>query len=660
MSLHTALFDAIPDALIVVDAAGVILMANRRAYVLFDYEPPTLVGANIDSLVPDEVRARHARHRRDYARRPRERGMGDANMELMGQARDGRRFPVEIALNPLSLGETHQVLASIRDVSQTRMAQRLLRKAEHDAALLNIGRRILTTGSFVDVLQDITMELAEAVDLGPVWLLQPDAARTCFSNAIGATSPPSQWLETEGGRVFEAVRGGVPVSSRSGRLGDAALPPGMRSATAFPLLRAEGEVSGALLALSRTADAFDADVVKLLEATSSLLSAALQREASREALAHSQRMEAIGQLTGGVAHDFNNLLTVIGGNLQLLESDAPIDDDTAALVGAALRAVDQGAALTRKLLSFAGRQQLRPAVLEIRHVVAGLERLIRATLGEKVRLELALPDRLPAAYADPGLLDSVLLNLVLNARDAIEGSGTVTLSAREEWVAPAGGPAELPVAGYVAIVVRDTGRGMSEHVLARAFEPFFTTKDTGRGTGLGLSMVYGFAQQSGGHVHIESRIGQGTTVALYLPVATEAQRADAEGAPGPLPGGDEMILVVEDDEAVRKTVRSTLRALGYQVIAAASAEDALECMSSIRDIALLFSDVTLGGETSGYELAQRARDVRPDMGILLTSGYPDVVGAHARGSYALLPKPYHRDELAKALRRELDRRPVPA
>jgi PAS domain S-box-containing protein len=660
MPLSGALFDAVPDGLIVVDAAGAILMANRRAYAMFGYEPPELIGASIETLVPEEARARHARHRGDYAAHPRERAMGEANMELLGRMRDGRRFPVEIALNPVELPGGRQVLASIRDVSRTRMAQRLLRKAGQDAALLNIGRRIISTGSFADVLQDVTIELAEAADLGPVWLLQLDGSATRFVRSIGATSPPPGWLEAEGGHLYEAVRHGRPVNSTGGGLGRTRLPAGMRSASAFPLLDAEGATAGVLIAMSRTADAFDADVVKLLEATSSLLSAALQREASRETLAHAQRLEAIGQITGGVAHDFNNLLTVIGGNLQLLESDAGLDEEEVSMVVTAMRAVDQGAALTRKLLSFAGRQQLRPAVLELPRAIAGLDRLIRATLGERIRLDTPDPGELPPAYVDPALFDSVVLNLVLNARDAIDGTGTVSIELwTERAVLPRGGDGRVGV-DCIAVAVRDTGRGMSRHVLAHAFDPFFTTKGPGRGTGLGLSMVYGFAQQSGGDVRLESRPGHGTSVVLYLPVATEAQRSEAQVPAAPLPGGDEMILLVEDDGAVRRTVRATLRALGYQVVTAASAEGAMQCIATMPEIALLFSDVTLGDSVSGYDLARMARAKRPDIGVLLTSGYPDIVGAHEWGSYALLPKPYHREELARALRRGLETRATPA
>lgn len=660
MDAFEALFNAIPDGLVVVDEAGAIVMANRRAHALFDYECPQLVGMSVDALVPDEARARHALHRRGYARQPRERGMGEANMELVGQSRNGRRFPVEIALSPIAEGAGHRIVASIRDVSSTTMGRRLERKAAQDTALLDIGRRILTTGSLEVALEDITMELAEAVEMGPIWLLQPDPGDKRFTRSVGATSPPPGWLAAEGERLRAALSSGKPASSAQGRIGDAQLPQGMRSASAFPLVATDGSIAAVLIALSRTVDAFDKDLLKLLEATASLLSAFLQREANRQTLAHTQRLRAIGQLTGGVAHDFNNLLTVVGGSLQLLEAEFPLDKEAASLVTSALRAVDQGAALTRKLLSFAGRQQLRPAVTRLGHAMDGLDRLMRATIGERIELDVEIPEDLPDVFVDPGLLDSVVLNLILNARDAIDGVGRISIRLREERQVDSSSRLAPDASHYVALVVQDTGCGMDDHVLAHAFDPFFTTKSASQGTGLGLSMAYGFATQSGGHVHLASQPGEGTAVTLYLPIATELQRRNADTPPVRLPGGDETILLVEDNEAVRATVRSMLHSLGYQVIASATSNDAMECIARIKDIALLMSDVMLGGAVSGYDLARSARAARPDIAVLLTSGCSHVPEGPDRTGFALLPKPYHREELAEALRRAIDDRPVAA
>ncbi|TZF90012.1 ATP-binding protein [Cognatilysobacter lacus] len=645
--MHTHLFDAIPDALLVVDEHGCIVMANRMVYRLFGYEPHELVGRPVEILMPENVMLRHEHHRKHYARQPRERAMGQGSMELLGRRADGSTFPVEIALSPMRVGLQNQTLASIRDVTNTATSQRVLRKARHDATLAEVGHRILTTESETTVLRDVAAQLADAVGLGPVWLLRADRRAERF-DAFGATLPPRAWIDAHGEALLASLAPGRPLASHGGRLGAASLPPSMASGIAYPLVATDHTVAAALAAFSRDADAFDVDVQRLLETASSMLSAMLQRRASAEALAHAQRLEAIGKLTGGVAHDFNNLLTVISGSLQLLEPS--VDDDPEALetLASAIRAVEQGAALTRKLLSFAGRQHLRPAVVSLGRQMRDLERLVRASLGERIHLHLNIEPGAPPAYVDPALLDSVVLNLVLNARDAINGTGDVEIAVRDapEAADRPGGSS----GGYVALSVRDSGAGMSADALARAWEPFFTTKPAGRGTGLGLSMAYGFIHQSGGHAELQSQPGKGTCVTLYLPVATETQQRACTPRPALVPGGDEVILVVEDDDAVRQTVTASLKALGYHVIATASQQDALECVETLQDIALLFSDLTLEGEMTGDRLAHEARRLRPDLAVLLTSGYPDAVQNASALDYALLPKPYHRDELANAVR----------
>ncbi|WP_133478721.1 ATP-binding protein [Cognatilysobacter segetis] len=647
--MRGALFDAIPDALVVVDEAGAILMANRRAYQLFGYEPPELVGRPVEVLIPAHLRTRHAHHRKRYAHEPRERAMGQASMDLQGRRRDGSLFPVEIALNPLRLGTRQQTLASIRDVSATSMSQRVQRKTAHDATLAEVGHLILTADSETRVLRDVVGRLSESIGLGPVWLLRANR-RSGAVEATGETPPPGDWMASHARALLAAMSRGTPCVSQGARLGGVPMPPGMNCGVAFPVASSDSAVDGVLVAFSRHLDAFDIDVQRLLETASSLLSAMLQRRASAEALAHAQRLEAIGKLTGGVAHDFNNLLTVISGSLQLLESSVEDDAASAEILVSAIRAVEQGAALTRKLLSFAGRQHLRPAVVSLPRQMRDLERLIRASLGERIRLVLDLDPATPPAYVDAALLDSVVLNLVLNARDAIDGAGEVEISVRGEPAADTDAPA------YVALTVRDTGRGMTAEAMEHAWEPFFTTKPNGRGTGLGLSMAYGFVQQSGGHVRLDSRPGEGTRVTLCFPVATEAQQQSVDAAFGPAPGGDEVIVVVEDDEAVRRTVTASLKALGYSVIATDSPEDALDCVETLRDVALLFSDLTLGAAMTGDQLGREARRLRPDLAVLLTSGYPDAVREAGSFEFALLPKPYHREELATAVRNALAER----
>jgi len=647
--MHTALFDAIPDALVIVDAAGNILMANRTAYRMFGYDAPALVGLRVENLIPEELRAAHQRHRKTYTMQPRERAMGQARMALLGRRRDGSQFPVEVALNPLKIGEQPQILASIRDVSNTVIAQRVQRKTLHDEALLEIGHRIVASAGQDEVLQDVACELADAVAAGPAWILLSERT-TDTVTAYGLIQPPADWLATEARPLLHALTPVANLLSKGERLGNAKLPDGMRTAIALPLVLANGSVVGAIAAFSRELDAFDADVRRMLETASSLLSAMLQRQASTEALVHAQRLEAIGKLTGGVAHDFNNLLTVISGNLQILESQVEDSTDACEALSAAVRAVDQGAALTRKLLSFAGRQHLRPALVSLGQQVRELERLMRATLGKRVRISFEIEPRVAPVRVDPALFDSVVLNLVLNARDAIEDTGEVWLSVREEWI-DADNREGIAAGRYVTVRVRDSGCGMGPDTLAHAWEPFFTTKSGGRGTGLGLSMVYGFMHQSGGDVHLESRLGLGTAVTLYFPVVI-GDEVEASHERPPVTGGNEVVLVVEDDPAVRSTVEATLKSLGYRVVSTASADDALQCLRSVNDIALLFTDLTLEGPMTGTDLAREARRTHPRLAVLVTSGFPGAQEALGE-EFAMLAKPYHKDDLARAVRAAL-------
>ncbi|AXK71056.1 PAS domain S-box protein [Lysobacter sp. TY2-98] len=649
--MHTALFDAIPDALVIVDDDGRILMANRMAYRLFGYEAPALVGRSVEQLIPPELSDQHRRHRRGFRRQPRERAMGQAHMALMGCRQDGSQFPVQIALNPLHLGEHMQVLASIRDVSDTPMAQRVQRRSIHDAALAVIGPLIVGTGEVGQILNEVARELSEAMGVGPVWVLTRDSRGIRRCTGIGLTAPPDDWLAAQSEALFASLEPGQVVRVEGDRLGAATPPEGMRSGLAYPLLLADGTAAAALTAFSRDIEAFDSDAEQLLQTTATMLSSMLQRQRSAEALAHAQRLEAIGKLTGGVAHDFNNLLTVISGNLQMLEAHVSDEGEPRELLAAALRAADQGASLTRKLLSFAGKQRLRPMLISLGREMRELERLARATLGERIRLTVHAAADLPPVRVDSSMLDSVVLNLILNARDAIDGAGEVSVTISDEWIAGDGrGP--LPQGRYIALAVRDTGCGMTEEVLAHAWEPFYTTKASGHGTGLGLSMVYGFIRQSGGHVHLQSAPGRGTTVTLYLPAASE-QEAAGITAPEVVVGGNEIVLVVEDDDAVRATVEGMLKSLGYHVIATPSPEAALECVETLGDIRLLFSDLTLEHEMTGAQLGHEARRVRPDVAVLLTSGHPDAAVRDGLDRFTLLPKPYRREELARAVRAAL-------
>jgi len=385
----------------------------------------------------------------------------------------------------------------------------------------------------------------------------------------------------------------------------------------------------------------------------------MQRARSEEQLSHAQRLEAVGQLTGGVAHDFNNLLTVVSGNLQILEDEIADRPSVREIISSALRAVGRGAELTRKLLAFAVRLHLAPRAGKPARLLEELGSMLRRTLGETINLEISCPPEVPEVFVDPGQLDNALVNLALNSRDAMPRGGDLVISARREQVGESERGSDLTPGDYVVFSVRDSGLGMTPDVLARAFEPFFTTKEHGKGSGLGLSMVYGFVKQSGGHLTVESQLGYGTRIDLHLPAVKPLPAENAAPATPSATRGSESILVVEDEAAVRDIAVTFLRSLGYAVIATADAVTGLEQLSQHADIDMLFSDVVLGTGMTGVELAHEARRRRPDLPVLLTSGYEhSALENRSNGGreFALLPKPYRREDLSAAVRRILDQR----
>ncbi len=379
------------------------------------------------------------------------------------------------------------------------------------------------------------------------------------------------------------------------------------------------------------------------------------RERSAARLRDSQRMEAVGQLTGGVAHDFNNLLQVIHGNLELLQPAVEDNPRAAQRLKNALHGADRAAQLTRQLLAFARRQPLAPQVINLSRLVSDMAELLRRTLGEAIEVETVLAGGLWNTIADPAQVESALLNLALNARDAMPEGGRLTVEITNAVLddAYARRTGEVTPGQYVLLAVTDTGEGMSEETKARVFEPFFTTKSDGKGTGLGLSMVYGFVKQSHGHVQLYSELGHGTTVKIYLPRSFDAEKAPAPRAADEFTDGEQrLILVVEDEPAVRAAAVATLQDLGYRCLEAADAEAALALVEAEASIDLVFSDVVMPGAIRTREFAARLREMRPDLPILFTSGYTENAIVHQGRldeGVSLISKPYAKDDLARRL-----------
>lgn len=377
------------------------------------------------------------------------------------------------------------------------------------------------------------------------------------------------------------------------------------------------------------------------------------------ALRQAQKLEAVGRLTGGIAHDFNNLLQVVSGNLQLLEGNVGDNPVARRRVANASMAVERGARLASQLLSFGRRQPLRPQAVDVADLVRGMGDMLRRVLGGAIELTTRMADELWHAWADPAQMENALLNLAINARDAMQGVGLIVIDVQNSVVRASEESSELPAGDYLRLSLTDQGCGMSLEIRNQAFEPFFTTKPEGQGSGLGLSMVYGFAKQSGGHVVIASTIGQGTTVTLYLPRSDAPVDAELPEQVGPGVGGSETILVVEDDAQVSATVVELLAELGYVVLTAANGEEALAVLDTAPSIDLLFTDVMMPGPVKGMTLATEAKKRHPRIRALHTSGYPReaiVEGGFLSQGVHLLGKPYTREAIARALRQLLDER----
>ncbi|WP_084584016.1 histidine kinase famiy protein [Sphingomonas azotifigens] len=387
-----------------------------------------------------------------------------------------------------------------------------------------------------------------------------------------------------------------------------------------------------------------------------------RRRESEQAFRQAQKMEAIGQLTAGLAHDFNNLLQVVSGNVDIVASQVE-DERHQRLLNNAARAADRGSKLTRQLLAFARKTRLEPRTVDMNQLIHEFGDLLDNTVGAQIRLVTALERRLPAVHIDPTHLEMAILNVLLNARDAMPKGGTVTIATRL-WKLNGDAPMhQLPEGDYVVLTIRDEGTGMADNVRRRATEPFFTTKGAERGTGLGLAMVHGFVQQSLGRLEIDSAPGEGTEIRMLFPVAS-AMTGAAPSTPAPkrdngkgASGGSETILLVEDSDDVRALAQEQIAALGYRVVLAASGEEALERLKT-ETIDLLFTDIVMPGGMSGLELVEQFRETHPDTPVLMTTGYnEDLVADIPRGSNLdVIGKPYRREQLADRIRAALDRR----
>jgi PAS domain S-box-containing protein len=648
VELFQALLDAAPDAIIAVAADGLITLVNAQAEVLFGYDRDELIGEPVEMLVPESVRHLHPDLRARYMADPLPRPMG-GGAELAARRKDGTEFPAEISLSSIETEGGLVVSAAIRDATHRIRAEakfRGLLEAAPDAILgVNDDGRIALVNAQAERLFGYTRDelIGQAIEI-----LVPDHAKHIHPLRRAA------YLEDPRPRPMGA---GMELAGRR------------KDGSEFP---AEISLSALEAEEGRIVSVAVRDATERIEAQAERerLKAEAEHERLEAGMHQSQRLESLGQLAGGVAHDFNNLLAVILNYTSFISDEVTaaaaeqnggrwevVRQDVEQVQLAAERAI----VLTHQLLAFARREVVRPQALNLNDVVESVEQLLRRTIGEHVRLDILADRDLALVLADRGQIEQVLLNLAVNARDAMRGGGVLTIETRNVRIDDdqAAGPGIHVSAGpYVRLRVGDTGEGMERTVLKRAFEPFFTTKAKGEGSGLGLATVYGIVTQAGGAAQIYSEPGIGTTFTALLPVsdakpaAVERTVVDGTGV-----RGGETVLVVDDEEALREVTRRILTRNGHTVLTASSGAEAIQTAEGYEgEIHLLLTDVVMP-EMLGKEVAERVRAIRRGLPVLFMSGYAQpVLASHGTmdAGVELLEKPFTEARLLAMVRELLD------
>ncbi|WP_332640583.1 hybrid sensor histidine kinase/response regulator [Brevundimonas sp.] len=621
---YRLLVNAITDyAIYMLDPEGRVVSWNAGAERFKGYTPTEIVGQHFSRFYTAEDQAADA-PARALAQAATE---GRFEKEGWRVRKDGGRFWAHVVIDPIRSPEGELIgFAKItRDLTERKLAAEALRKSEEEFRLLVEG----------------------VVDYA-IYMLDPEGRVTTWN--LGAQRIKGYRPEeiigghfstfyTEADRAAGAPARALAIAAREGRFETEALRvrKGGASFHAHVVIDAIRNDDGALLGFAKVTR----DVTERVVARQAL-------EEAREALFQSQKIEAIGQLTGGIAHDFNNLLMAVLGSLELVRKRLDYDPRITPLIDNAIQGAERGAVLTQRMLSFARKQELTFVAVDVPMLVRGMSEFIERTIGPNVEVSLRFPTGLPRVHTDPYQLEAALLNLVVNARDAMPRGGTITITAEPETRADfaAAVPGE---AAFVRISVQDTGEGMDEETLKRATEPFFTTKGAGKGTGLGLSMVHGLAEQSGGRFGLISREGEGVTAHIWLPAAgAEAAANVASDAPARTPGRRGLrILVVDDDRLVLTNTVAMLEDLGHSVIAAESAKEGLEAARRDLDIDLVITDEVMP-KMSGSQMAGRILESRPGLPIGMVTGYADLADQGRRLSLGLprLGKPFTQEALA--------------
>ena len=667
--LVSALLESAPDAMLIVDKHGVILLANAQTEKLFGYSQEELIGELVEKLVPQRFRAAHAGHREQFCAALRPRPMS-AGLDLYGVRRDGSEFPVEISLNPVSTEGGIVVASSIRDVSERKRAEQELRRAyaeldqrvlERTAELEKITTALLTRIGLHEQTERALRQseerfrlLVEGVKDYAIYMLDSEGVVVSWNagaeHIFGFTGEDTIGSNLASLHPPEDLQAGIPQHA-------------LEQAAAVGRLAEEGWLmrrDGRRFRASTVTTALRDDEGRL-QGFSRISRDLTERQELEQQLRHAQKLEAIGRLAGGVAHEFNNSATAILGYSSLISELVPEDDKLRHYAEEIHKAGHRAASVTRQLLAFSRQQILQPTAVNLNDVVGGIEKMLRRVIGENIRVCTVLDPYLGVVRADPDQMAQVIVNLALNARDAMpEGGDLVIETGNIEVDGAVGAESQQITPGpYVRLRVSDTGTGLNKQAAAHLFEPFFTTKPVGSGTGLGLSTVYGTVKQSGGGILVFSEPGRGATFEIYLPRLEQQVPAKpvllfAGKAPR---GGRETILVVEDDSSLRWLTAQILGQFGYTVLEAEDASHALALVSErARDIDLVLTDVIMPRH-SGRQLAGQIRQLYPQIQVLLMSGHMAEIAQQDQDQVAqpFLEKPFTAEDLALKVREVLDR-----
>lgn len=675
---NRAIVDTALDGVITIDAAGLVTEWNAQATAIFGWAREEAMGKLLsETIIPERDRDAHASGIREYLKT----GVGpvlNRRIEIAARHRDGHEFPVELAVSPARIGETYIFSAFVRDITDRRRAERRL--ASQYAVTRVLSESITLEQAVPKIIQAVGESLEW--DLGVFWRLEKQSGTLrCLNFWQVAAGPTDAFIAEMQSRVFKPgvglpgriLENGCPLWIRDVAMdpsfvrADLAGKTGVRSAFGFPI-RIGGDIEGVVEFFSHQIRESDQELISMIADVGLKIGQFGERTRAEEALRQTeaqlrqaQKMEAVGRLAGGVAHDFNNLLTVIRGYSELVLGRLAPGDPARREMDEVKKAADRAAGLTSQLLAFSRRQFVAAKVLDLNALVMNMDGMLRRLLGEDVvELSAELDQKLWAIKADPGQIEQVIMNLAVNARDAMPTGGKLTIQTRNVTIGKGARrqTVMLEPGAYVLLEMRDTGQGMSEETQAHLFEPFFTTKEKGKGTGLGLSTVYGIVKQSGGTIAIESKMGQGTVCKIFFPKVNEAvQAAPAAGGSISRATGRETILVVEDDPSVRGLVQETLRLSGYEVLVARHGIEALLTGAKhLGPIHLLLTDVAMP-QMSGPEVAEKLTVVRPELKVLYMSGYPDHPVFDQGGvkrETAFLHKPFTPNVLTQKVRDVLD------